>query len=77
MAETRVRAPAWTLAELRTMTCVMGSPPSRPETVLPTPWAQSSRLVGVVRFKGSSLSTASTLSSVSRLATTASVMATV
>ena len=31
IAETFERAPDWMLAELRTMTCVTGSPPMRPE----------------------------------------------
>ncbi len=34
-----VFAPALTLAELRTITAVIGSAPSRPQTVLPAPWA--------------------------------------
>ena len=43
--------------------------------MLPTPCAKSSRLVGVLRFSGSMRSVASTQSRVSRLATTAMVMA--
>ena len=43
IAEARVRAPAWTLAALRTMTPVMGRAPSRPQSMLPTPCAASSR----------------------------------
>ena len=52
-----MRAPAAALVELRTMTPVIGRPPSRPETVLPAPWPTSSRS----RFDvvpGRSLSTA-------------------
>ncbi len=77
MADSFDLAPDWMLAELRTMTCVTGNPPMSPETTLPRPCALSSRSVGVTRFCGSSLSVASTHSSVSRLATTASVMAVV
>ena len=73
MAASLVRPPDWMLAELRTMTCVTGRPPIRPEKMLPVPWAISSRLVGVTRRRGSSLSVASTQSSVSRLATRAMV----
>lgn len=42
--ESEVRAPAWTLAALRTMTAVIGSAPSAPQTVFPTPCAMSSLL---------------------------------
>ena len=69
-------APAAMLADERTMTAVMGRPPSRPLTRLPAPWASSSRLGGVWRFWGSRLSTASMLSSVSSEATMAMVKAT-
>jgi len=41
-ADQRVAPPALMLAEERTMTPVMGSPPSRPETRFPAPWAESS-----------------------------------
>ena len=68
-------APALTLAELRTITDVTGRPPNMPDTILPTPCAFNSLLVGLMRFCGSILSTASMLSKVSRLATMASVMA--
>ncbi len=37
MADSRVRAPACTLAELRTITPVIGSAPSTPQSMLPTP----------------------------------------
>ena len=46
MAERFVAAPALMLTELRTMTDVIGMPPTRPATTLPTPWANSSRLGG-------------------------------
>ena len=75
MAESFVAARALMFAELRTMTCVIGKPPIRPDSVLPAPWANSSRLGGVTRFWGSSLSVASRQSSVSRLPTTAMVAA--
>ena len=55
------------------MTCVTGSPPTKPESALPTPCATSSRFVGVTCFSGSNLSVASTQRSVSRLATIAIV----
>lgn len=69
----RVLPPELMLAELRTMTCVTGRPPSRPETMFPIPCAFSSRFVGVTRFWGSRLSVASTESRVSMLAMRASV----
>ena len=68
-----VALPVWMFAEERTITWVMGSPPIKPLTVFPTPWANNSRLVGVTRFWGSNLSVASTHNSVSKLATTAMV----
>ncbi len=70
--EARLRAPAATLAELRTMTPVTGRPPSRPETVLAAPWATSSRSS---RARGPSCirSTATAESSDSTLATRAIV----
>ncbi|CAM5478978.1 hypothetical protein SCALM49S_09004 [Streptomyces californicus] len=46
-ADALVRAPACTLAALRTMTAVMGSAPTRPQRVLPAPWAMSSLLYWV------------------------------
>ena len=61
------------LAELLTITCVIGNPPIIPESIFPVPWAKSSRLVGVVLLCGSSLSVASTHNKVSRLATNAMV----
>ena len=69
------RPPNAMFAELRTITCVTGSPPIRPETMLPSPCALSSRLVGVMRLCGSRRSVASTQSSVSMLAMTASTSA--
>src|SRR5690606_14101538 len=68
-----VLAPALTLADERTITLVRGKPPTSPETILPTPWAFSYLLVGVILFCGSRLSTASIPSNVSRQATRASV----
>jgi hypothetical protein len=47
--ESLVRAPASALAELRTMTAVMGSPPTSPLRKFPVPCAISSRFCGVVR----------------------------
>jgi hypothetical protein len=75
MALTLVRAPALTLADERTITAVIGKPPSKPLTKLPAPCATSSRFVGDIRLIGSILSTASKLSKVSKLATTAMVKA--
>ena len=74
-ADSRSRAPAATLAPLRTMTAVTGRPPRKPDTELAAPWASSSRSGGLRRFSGSSRSTACTDSSVSMLATTAMVAA--
>ena len=54
--------PAFTLAELRTITAVTGIPPNKPETVFPTPWASNSLFGGVMRLCGSILSEASMLS---------------
>ncbi|MNT71380.1 hypothetical protein D3C72_2098590 [compost metagenome] len=74
--DTRLRAPACTLAELRTITAVIGKPPSSPLMQLPTPCARSSLsaegsgIIGAIFFK------ASWLSRVSRLATIARVIAT-
>ncbi len=42
--ESAVVAPAWTLAVLRTTTAAIGSAPSAPQRVLPTPWATNSLL---------------------------------
>src|SRR5690606_38245371 len=64
------------LAEERTMTDVMGIPPSRPVVTLPIPCACNSRFVGELRLMGSILSIASILRSVSRLAMMAIVHAT-
>ncbi|MCY1532403.1 hypothetical protein D9M68_676780 [compost metagenome] len=76
-ADILVLAPAFTFAELRTITEVIGKPPNIPLVILPTPWAMSSRFVGVTRLMGSILSTASTPKRVSRLATIAMVPATI
>jgi hypothetical protein len=70
-----VRPPAFTLADERTITAVIGKPPNIPLTTLPAPWATSSRFVGDIRLIGSILSTASRLSKVSKLATMAMVAA--
>ena len=67
---------AFKLAELRTITLVMGNPPNKPEVMFPIPCATNSLLVEVTRFCGSSLSTASIHKSVSIEATAASVKAT-
>ena len=72
-----MRAPAPTFADERTITDVIGKPPSIPEIVFPIPCAMSSLFVGDTRLIGSNLSTASKLNSVSKLATTAMVKATV
>ena len=42
-ADSRVFAPAWMLAELRTMTPVIGSAPRQPQSMLPIPCAHNSR----------------------------------
>ncbi|COY85470.1 Uncharacterised protein [Mycobacterium tuberculosis] len=47
IVDIRVRAPAATLAELRTMTPVMGSPPSNPDTTFALPCPTISRLKSV------------------------------
>ena len=70
-------APAFTLAEVLTITAVTGSPPIKPEITLPNPCAFNSRLVGVILFCGSSLSPASVLSKLSRLAIMAMVTASI
>ena len=74
-AETRVAAPALMFTELRTTTEVIGRPPRKPATMLPAPCAMSSRLGGLTRLRGSSLSTAWRFSSVSSEATAAIVTA--
>src|SRR5690242_13183684 len=66
---------AFTLAELLTITLVIGKPPIRPEAMLPIPCANNSRLGEVALFSGSSLSTASIHNSVSIDATAAIVKA--
>ena len=70
MVEYRLVAPACTLAELRTMTPVIGKAPSSPQTMLPTPWARNS-LSYLARGPLCIWSTAVADSSVSALATTA------
>ena len=42
MADSRVLPPALTLADERTITPVMGSAPTQPQSMLPMPWAVSS-----------------------------------
>ncbi len=64
------------LAELLTITCVIGNPPINPEIIFPVPWANNSLLVGVTFLYGSNLSVASTHNKVSKLATNAMVKAT-
>ena len=64
------------MAELLTITCVIGNPPTKPEIMLPVPCANNSLLVGVTFLSGSNLSEASTLNNVSKLATKAIVNAT-
>ena len=59
------------------MTAVTGRPPIKPEIILPKPCAFNSRLVGVILFCGSSLSPASVLSKLSRLAMIAMVTASI
>src|SRR5262249_60609857 len=76
MVDRREWPPAWTLAEVRRTTEVMGSPPIRPDRILPTPCAHSSRLGDEIRRYGSIRSAASRDSKVSRLATTAGAAAT-
>jgi len=66
-----VRAPASTLAAVRTTTDVMGSPPINPQTILPMPCARNSLFGDDIRLYGSSRSE----SSVSRLPTAAIVPA--
>ena len=72
-AERRLTAPAATLVELRTITPLIGSPPSRPETALAAPWPISSRSRSARRPPGRSLSMATADIRLSRLATAVSV----
>ena len=51
-ADSRLCAPACTLAELRTITDVIGKPPIAPAIRLPTPCAFSSRSGGAARSFG-------------------------
>ncbi len=74
MADTRVSAPASTLAPERTMTPVIGSTPRTPQMALPTPCAASSRSY-LVRGPRCIWSTAVAHSSVSALAMKAMEMA--
>ena len=69
MAESFVLASASALAELLTMTAVIGKPPRIPLKKLPVPCAINSLFCGVMRLYRSILSMASTLSNVSRVAT--------
>src|SRR5690606_17311115 len=62
------------LAELLTITEVMGNPPKKPAARLPIPWALSSRLGEVYLLSGSNLSVASMQSKVSMEATTAMII---
>ena len=75
IVESFVSTPEAILTELRMMTEVTGRPPRKPQVMLPTPWAISSRLAGECRCLGSRLSTASRFSSVSSEATIAMVTA--
>src|SRR5688500_6743836 len=66
-------APAATLADVLTITDVIGKPPTRPDNILPIPCAFNSVLALEYLFRGSILSPASRHSNVSILATTAIV----
>src|SRR5262249_24685040 len=61
----RVRAPAAILAVDLTISEIIGKPPINPETALPSPTAAMSLLRFDLRLKGSNLSMAAQLSSVS------------
>src|SRR3546814_17954863 len=74
IVERRETAPAWTLAELRTMTPVIGSAPTPPHSMLPTPCARSS-LLKSLRGPSCILSTAPADSNVSALALKATALA--
>ena len=54
-----VLPPAFTLAELLTITDVIGKPPKKPLIMFPVPCATNSLFVGVTLLIGSILSTAS------------------
>ena len=73
--ESLVFPPASALAELLTITAVMGIPPSIPLKKFPVPWAISSRFCGVIRLNGSNLSMAAILNRVSSVATKQIMMA--
>lgn len=75
MVDILLRAFAFAFAELLTITLVTGKPPIKPEVMLPTPCANNSLLVDVVRLSESNLSIASILSKVSTEATIAIVNA--
>src|ERR1043165_6716364 len=73
IVEVLVFACAFILAELLTITLVIGKPPIKPEAILPIPCANNSRLGEVALFSGSILSTASRHNKVSIEATAAMV----
>ncbi len=77
IAESLVLAPAFTLAEVLTITEVIGRPPIKPEIRLPIPCACNSLFALEYLFNGSILSPASRHSSVSMLATMAIVTPTI
>ena len=77
IADSFVFAPAFIFAELLTITAVTGNAPINPQSVFPIPCAINYLFVLEVRFFGSNLSVASTLSNDSKLATMASVTTTV
>lgn len=74
MAAILVRPPAFTLADERTVTAVIGKVPIKPAIVFPIPCATNSLFVGETLFIGSILSAASKLKSVSNEATIAIVL---
>ena len=73
MADIFDLAPAFALAEVLTITDVIGNPPIIPLKKFPIPWANNSRFGLVTLFSGSILSAASIQSNVSILATIAIV----
>src|SRR5688572_29892038 len=75
IADNLVLAPAFILAVVLTITEVIGSPPSKPAKIFPTPCAFNSTLALEYLFIGSILSAASRHNSVSILATAAMVAA--
>ena len=76
IADNFVFPPAVIFAELLTITCVIGKPPKKPDKILPVPWANNSRFLGVRDLEGSNLSVASALNKVSILPTKAIINAT-